>query len=62
MSVALAEHFAGFEVPSPRGVVIVSMEDDREEFHRRVWALMEGIHTATTAKCSAIGGGSFVTQ
>lgn len=37
LSLALAEAFGPFEAPKPRGVVLVSVEDDREELHRRFW-------------------------
>lgn len=39
-SLALGESFGRFDVESPRGVVIVSREDDREELHRRFEATM----------------------
>jgi len=40
VSLALGEDFGPFEVPRQRGVVLVSVEDDREEFHRRMTAAL----------------------
>jgi hypothetical protein len=36
----LGESFAGFDVKRPRGVVLVSVEDDHEEMHRRMFAAL----------------------
>lgn len=40
VALALGEDFAGFKVKRPRGVVIVSAEDDHEELHRRMFAAL----------------------
>jgi len=41
VSLALGEPFGPFGVPKQRGVVLVSVEDDREEFHRRITAALD---------------------
>ncbi len=40
-SLALGESFGPFDIPKPRGVVLVSVEDDREEFHRRMTSALD---------------------
>lgn len=40
IALGLGEPFAGFEVKRPRGVVMVSAEDDHEELHRRMIAAL----------------------
>jgi len=41
VSLALGEPFGPFDVEKQRGVVLVSVEDDREEFHRRITAALD---------------------
>jgi len=41
IALALGEPFGPFEVPKPRGVVVVSAEDDREEFQRRLTCALD---------------------
>lgn len=40
LALALGEPFGPFDVPRPRGVVLLSVEDDREELHRRLIAAL----------------------
>ena len=41
LSLALGESFGPFDVLKQRGTVLVSVEDDREEFHRRITAALD---------------------
>ena len=41
IDVALGRNFGPFEVNRPRGVLFVSREDNRDEFHRRLQAALE---------------------
>ncbi len=41
VSLALGFDFGGYSIPKPRGVVLVSVEDDRNEMHRRMRAALD---------------------
>jgi len=41
VSMALGFDFGGYSIPKPRGVVLVSVEDDRNEMHRRMRAALD---------------------
>ena len=41
IALALGWDFAGFSIPKPRGVILLSVEDDRDEMHRRMRAALE---------------------
>jgi hypothetical protein len=41
IAMALGFDFGGYSIPKPRGVVLVSVEDDRHEMHRRMRAALD---------------------